>query len=308
MISRDLIKKVKKIEIVTRHYVQDTMAGQYHSIFKGRGMSFQEVRQYQIGDDVRLIDWNVSARMGDVFVKLFVEEREVTVILLVDVSASTLFGTRGVSKREIIAEIAALLSFSAIENNDRVGLVMFSDRIEKFIPPKKGRKHVLRVVLSLLSSPTVGRQTDINMALDYLGKVIKRRSIVFLISDFLGDDYFDSIKLVAKKHDFVPIEIFDPREKPPASLSGSPDEGRGMVPLGLVLVEDPETGEVAWVDTSAKVGREEYFRALRQEEFLRGEFFRKNKIEAIIIDISKSYMDPLLRFFKLRAKRARIRV
>jgi uncharacterized protein (DUF58 family) len=308
MISRELIRKVKKIEIVTRHYVQDTMAGQYHSIFKGRGMSFQEVRQYQIGDDIRLIDWNVSARLGDVFVKLFVEEREVTVILLVDVSGSTLFGTRGASKREIIAEIAALLSFSAIENNDRVGLIMFSDRIEKFIPPKKGRKHVLRVVLSLLGSRTEGRRTDINVALDYLGKVLKRRSIVFLISDFLGDHYYDSIRLAAKKHDFVPVEIFDPRERPPQPQTDVTDAGRGLVPMGLVLVEDPETGETVWVNTSSRRVREGYARALKQEELVRGDFFRRNKIDAITIDVSKPYMDPLLKFFKLRARRARVRV
>jgi uncharacterized protein (DUF58 family) len=307
MISRELIKKVKKIEIVTRHYVQDTMAGQYHSIFKGRGMSFQEVRQYQIGDDIRLIDWNVSARLNDVFVKLFVEEREVTVILLVDVSASTLFGTRGVSKREIIAEIAALLSFSAIENNDRVGLITFSDRIEKFIPPKKGRKHVLRVVLSLLSEKTQGRKTDLGLALDYLGKVIKRRAIVFLISDFQGAQAVDSMRLAARKHDFVPIEIFDPREKPPAPEIDE-DEGRGLVHMGLVLVEDPETGETLWIDSSSPRLRDGFARALKTEELARGEFYRRNKIDGIRIDIGQPYMDPLLKFFKLRAKRARIRV
>jgi len=307
MISRELIKKVKKIEIVTRHYVQDTMAGQYHSIFKGRGMSFQEVRQYQIGDDIRLIDWNVSARLNDVFVKLFVEEREVTVILLVDVSASTLFGTRGVSKREVIAEIAALLSFSAIENNDRVGLITFSDRIEKFIPPKKGRKHVLRVVLSLLGEKTQGRKTDLGLALDYLGKVVKRRSIVFLISDFQGAPAVDSMRLAARKHDFVPIEIFDPREKPPAPEIAE-DESRGLVHMGLVLVEDPETGETLWIDTSSPKLRDGFARALKTEELTRGDFYRRNKIDAVRIDIGRPYMDPLLRFFKLRAKRARIRV
>jgi uncharacterized protein (DUF58 family) len=307
MISRDLIKKVKKIEIVTRHYVQDTMAGQYHSIFKGRGMSFQEVRQYQMGDDIRLIDWNVSARLNDVFVKLFVEEREVTVILLVDVSGSTLFGTRGVSKREIIAEISALLSFSAIENNDRVGLIMFSDRIEKFIPPKKGRKHVLRVVLSLLSEKTEGKGTDLNAALDYLGKVIKRRAIVFLVSDFLDAGYFDSVRLATKKHDFIPIEIYDPREKPLAP-EDPPETGRGLIPMGLMLAEDPETGETLWVDTASARLRDGYSAELRKEEFERGDFFRRNKIDAIRIDISQPYMDPLLKFFKRRAKRARVRV
>ncbi len=303
MIPRELIKKVKKIEIVTRHYVQDTMAGQYHSIFKGRGMSFQEVRQYQMGDDIRMIDWNVSARLGDMFVKLFVEEREVTVVLLVDVSGSTHYGTRGVSKRDIIAEIAALLSFSAIENNDRVGLIMFSDRIERFIPPKKGRKHVLRVVLSLLMEKVQGTGTDLGVALDYLGKVLKRRSVVFLISDFIGEGYEEGVKLAAKKHDFVPIEIFDPREKP-----ALPDEDRGLTPIGVVLAEDPETGESLWIDTSSARFRNEYSKLLRGEEHRRGEFYRRNKIDFIRIDVSSPYMDPLLKFFKLRAKRARIRV
>lgn len=308
MIPRDLIKKVKKIEIVTRHYVQDYMAGQYHSIFKGRGMAFQEVRQYQIGDEVRLIDWNVSARMGDVFVKIFVEEREVTVILVVDVSGSTLFGTRGVTKCEIIAEVAALLSFSAIENNDRVGLIMFTDRIEKFIPPKKGRKHVLRVVLSLLARKAEGNGTDLGMALDYLGKVVKRRAIVFLISDFQCKGYRDKVKLAARRHDLIPVEIFDPREKPPLLGESGRNDERGLVPVGLLLASDPETGETVWVDTTPARFREEYSKALKGEEIDLGDFLRRNKIDSIKIDTSRPYMDPLLKFFKLRAKRARIRV
>lgn len=308
MISRELIKKVKKIEIVTRHYVQDTMAGQYHSIFKGRGISFQEVRQYQIGDDIRLIDWNVSARLNEVFVKLFVEEREMTVILLVDLSGSTRFGTKGISKREVIAEIAALLSFSAIENNDRVGLITFTDRIETFILPKKGRKHVLRVVLSLLSNKIEGRGTDLGAALDYLGRVIKRRAVVFLISDFLGSDYFESMKIATKKHDFIPVEIFDPRERPRLPEEKGEDGSRGLVPMGLVLVEDAETGETLWIDSSSVRFREGYSTLLRNEEYEKGEFFRRNKIDSIKIDISQPYMDPLLKFFKRRAKRTRVRV
>jgi len=308
MIPRELIRKVRKIEIVTRHYVQDSMAGQYHSIFKGRGISFQEVRQYQVGDDVRLIDWNVSARLGDAFVKLFVEEREMTVILLVDVSASTLFGTHGASKREAIAQIAALLSFSAIENNDRVGLVMFSDGIEKFIPPKKGRKHVLRVVLSLLEHRARGHGTDIRAALDYCNRVVKRRAVVFLVSDFVGGDYRDAMRLAARKHDLIPVEVFDPREKPSAEPKPGTAPRRGLTAAGIVLAEDPETGETCWVDTSSPLVRRRLDEMLKAEEVARDDFFRRIKIDRVAVDASGSITDPLVRFFKLRAKRARMRV
>jgi uncharacterized protein (DUF58 family) len=306
MIPRELIRKVRKIEIVTRHHVQDQMAGAYHSIFKGAGIAFEEVRPYQVGDDIRLIDWNVSARMNDVFVKLFVEEREMTVILLVDVSGSLGFGSTSITKNEVAAEIAALLSFSAIENNDRVGLIMFSDRIEKFIPPKKGRKHVLRVVVELLGARPRGRGTDINVALDYLGNVAKRKAVVFLMSDFQATGWEHALRLVARRHDLIPIEIFDPRERHPLPAGSSEDGGeRGLVPMGLVLVEDPETGEAVWLDTDSPQVREAFTQAARREELDRHEFFRRNKIDFISVDASRPYLDPLVRFFRLRERRVR---
>jgi len=305
MIPREIIRKVRKIEIVTRHYVQDQMAGAYHSIFKGAGIAFEEVRPYQVGDDIRLIDWNVSARMSDVFVKLFVEEREMTVMLLVDVSGSLAFGSASSTKREIAAEIAALLSFSAIENNDRVGLIMFSDRIERFIPPKKGRKHVLRVVVDLLgAAPPEGRGTDIEVALDYLGHVTKRRCVAFLMSDFQAAGWESALKRIARRHDIIPIEIRDPRERHAEAEAGDGAEG-GLVPMGVVLVEDPETGEAVWLDTDSRRVREAFSRAARREEFDRHEFFRRNKIDYVAVDTSRPYLEPLIRFFRLREKRAR---
>lgn len=306
MIPRDLIRKVRKIEIVTRHHVQDQMAGAYHSIFKGAGIAFEEVRPYQVGDDIRLIDWNVSARMSDVFVKLFVEEREMTVMLLVDVSGSLGFGSTTSTKSEVAAEIAALLSFSAIENNDRVGLIMFSDRIEKFIPPKKGRKHVLRVVVELLGARASGRGTDINVALDYLGHVAKRKAVTFLMSDFQADGWQHALKLMGRKHDLIPIEIHDPRERHPLppELAEGGGEG-GLLPMGTVLVEDPETGEAVWLDTDSPRVRKAFADAARRGELDRHEFFRRSKIDYISIDVSRSYLEPLVKFFHLRERRAR---
>ncbi len=306
MIPRELIRKVRKIEIFTRHHVQDQMAGAYHSIFKGSGIAFEEVRPYQIGDDIRLIDWNVSARMSEAFVKLFVEEREMTVILLVDVSGSLGFGSTASTKAEVAAELAALISFSAIENNDRVGLVTFTDRIERFVPPKKGRKHVLRVIVELLGGRPAGRGTDISVALDYIGRVTRRKSVVFLISDFQGSGWEKSIRHMARRHDLIPIEISDPRERYPSPphKDGLGGEG-GLVPMGLVLFEDPETGESVWLDTDSASVRRAFSEAVRREELERHEFFRRNKIDFIRIDASRPYVDPLVRFFKLRERRAR---
>ncbi len=306
MIPRELIRKVRKIEIVTRHHVQDQMAGAYHSIFKGAGIAFEEVRPYQVGDDIRLIDWNVSARMNDVFVKLFVEEREMTVILLVDVSGSLGFGSMQSTKNEVAAEIASLLSFSAVENNDRVGLIMFSDRIEKFIPPKKGRKHVLRVVVELLGARARGRGTDLTVALDYLAHVAKRKAVVFLMSDFQAAGWEQSLRLVARRHDLIPIEIHDPRERHPAAADSRVEGGEGgLVPMGLVLVEDPETGETVWLDTDSPRVRQAFADAARSEALERHEFFRRNKIDYISVDASRPYLDPLVRFFRLRERRVR---
>ncbi len=306
MIPRELIRKVRKIEIVTRHHVQDQMAGAYHSIFKGAGIAFEEVRPYQVGDDIRLIDWNVSARMNDVFVKLFVEEREMTVMLLVDVSGSLGFGSTSSTKQEVAAEIAALLSFSAIENNDRVGLIMFSDRIERFIPPKKGRKHVLRVVVELLGARPQGRGTDIGVALEYLGHVARRKSVVFLMSDFAAQGWQRALKLMSRRHDLIPIEITDPRERQPRPAGpGGPGVDGGLVPMGLVLVEDPETGEVMWVDTDSRTFREQFAEVAMRDEHARHDFFRRHKIDFIGVDASRPYLDPLVKFFHRRERRAR---
>ncbi|MBC7171744.1 MAG: DUF58 domain-containing protein, partial [Polyangiaceae bacterium] len=245
MIPRELVKKLRKIEIHTSRLANDQIAGSYHSVFKGRGMAFSEVRQYQAGDDVRFIDWNVSARMNDAYVKVFTEEREMTVMLLVDLSASELFGSVARPKVDTVAEVAALLAFSAIKNNDRVGLLLFTDRVERFVPPKKGRGHVMRVVTEILNARPEGRGTDVSVALQVLGSLAKRRSVAFLVSDFLfappGSDgktaYERSLRVAAARHDLIPIEVVDPREEE------LPD-------VGLALMEDLESGELVEVDTS----------------------------------------------------------
>ena len=239
MIPKQILKKVKRIEIRTRGLVNDLFGGEYHSVFKGRGMTFSEVREYQPGDDIRLIDWNVTARTGSPFIKVFEEERELTVYLIVDISASGEFGSNQQLKREFGAEIAAVLGFSAIKNNDKVGLILFSEDVEKYVVPKKGKSHVLRVVRELLYTDSKKSGTSIKKALDYLLKVAKRKSVIFLISDFLDDGYWSSLKVVNRKHDLIGIQLYDPAE---ISL---PD-------LGLSKIEDPETGSAFWIDTSSK--------------------------------------------------------
>ena len=209
-IPRELLKKIRKIEIFTSKLVNDQLAGQYVSVFKGRGMAFSEVRQYQPGDDVRMIDWNVSARMNEPYLKVFVEEREMTVILLVDMSASGLFGSRAQSKREVAAEVAALVAFSAIKNNDRVGLIVFTDEVELFVPPKKGKKHVLRVISEILTFEPRSTKTNLNAALEYLGHIARRRSVAFLVSDFLADGWLQPLRVATRKPDLVPVVIADP--------------------------------------------------------------------------------------------------
>src|SRR5688572_26309218 len=242
MIPRELLKKIRKIEIYTSKLVNDRLAGQYQSVFKGRGMAFSEVRQYLPGDDVRLIDWNVSARMNEPYVKLFVEEREMTVMLLIDMSASGLFGSGLQSKREVAAEVAALVAFSAIKNNDRVGLIIFTDKVELFVPPKKGKKHVLRVITEILTFEPGSARTDLRVALDYLGKIARRRSVAFLVSDFLVDGWYHPLRIAANKHDLVPVVIGDPMEEK-------------LPKLGLVCFEDLETGTVHEFDASGPEAR-----------------------------------------------------
>ena len=290
MIPRQIMQKVKRIEIRTRGLVNDLFGGEYHSVFKGRGMTFSEVREYQPGDDIRLIDWNVTARTGSPFIKIFEEERELTVYLLVDISASGEFGSGQQLKREIGAEIAAVLGFSAIKNNDKVGLILFSDEIEKYVIPKKGKSHVLRVVRELLYTVPERTGTSLKNALDYLLKVAKRKSVVFIISDFLDQEYWSSLKVVNRKHDVIGIHLYDPAE------TNMPD-------MGLAKVEDPETGESFWVDTSSKDAQDR----LRKEIQTRQEKFKKDAqkigFDMIPIATDQDYVEPLMSFFRMREKR-----
>ena len=289
-IPRELLKKVKQIEISTRHVVNEVFSGEYHSVFKGRGMEFAEVREYQHGDDVRMIDWNVSARMGHPFVKLFEEERELTVMILVDVSSSGNFGTTEQLKREVAAELSAVLAFSAINNNDKVGLIIFSDKIDKFIPPRKGKKHGLRVIREILFNKPQEASTDLPGALEYLNRIIKRRSTVFLISDFLSENYEKALQTANKKHDIIALSITDPRE---ISL---PD-------AGMIDLEDAETGEMLLLDTSSKNIRDNFYNESLRMHTERENFFRSIGMDYINILTDRSYVEPITRFFRMRAKR-----
>ncbi len=289
-IPRELLKKVKQIEISTRNIVNEVFSGEYHSVFKGRGMEFAEVREYQPGDDIRLIDWNVTARMGHPFIKLFQEERELTVMLLVDVSSSGSFGTEKQLKREVAAELSAVLAFSAIKNNDKVGLIIFSDRIEKFIPPRKGKSHVLRVIREILFYKPRDAATNINEALEFLSRVIKRKSTVFLISDFLAEDFKKSLQIANKKHDIIAVSIVDPREVV------LPD-------AGMIELEDAETGETIVIDTTSAQLRDEFhINAMKQREELKS-LFQSIGVDHINIFTDQSYVQPINKFFRMRAKR-----
>lgn len=290
MLPKELIKKLRKIEITTRRVVNETLAGQYHSVFKGRGMTFEEVRLYQPGDDIRSIDWNVTARMNDAYVKVFAEERELTVMLLVDLSASQDFGSRAKTKGEVAAEIAALLAFSAISNNDRVGLILFTDRVERFVPPKKGRKHVMRLITEILNFRPEGRRTDLNIGLQHLMRVNKRRSVAFLLSDFIADGYEESLRIAARRHDLIPIALRDPLEE-------------ALPPAGIVLVEDPETGERARIDFSSPRVRAHFFRLVTARRQERARLFRKLSMDFVELKADEEYLKPLVTFFRARSKR-----
>jgi len=292
MIPKELIKKLRKIEIRTAKLANDQLAGGYHSVFKGRGMAFSEVRQYQPGDDVRFIDWNVSARMNETYVKVFTEEREMTVMLLVDLSASERFGSVTRPKIETVAEVAALLAFSAIKNNDRVGLILFTDRVEKMIPPKKGRGHVMRVITEILNADPEGEGTDLREALDTLGHVARRRSVAFLVSDFIADQYERTLKIAAARHDLIPIQVVDPREEE------LPD-------VGLALFEDLETGDVLEVDTGDPRVRKAYGKRVRRQRQKREELFRRLSIDHITVQTDRDYVRPLTDLFRRRARRMR---
>lgn len=291
MLPKELIKRIRKLEIATRKAVTSVLGGQYHSVFKGRGMAFSEVRQYQPGDEVRTIDWNVTARMNDAYVKVFTEERELTVMLLVDVSASELFGSKERSKAEVAAEVAAAIAFSAIANNDRVGLILFSDRVEKVVPPRKGRSHVLRMVSDILSFEPEGKGTDLAAALTYMTHVAKRKSVAFLVSDFLAEGYEKPLRIVARKHDLVPCVIVDPLEQ--------------VFPnLGLVDLEDPETGARFLVDTSDPRVRGRFKRLMEARKQARDTVFKRLQLDTVELSAGADYSRALQKFFRLRARRA----
>ncbi|RJP34400.1 MAG: DUF58 domain-containing protein [Candidatus Omnitrophota bacterium] len=290
MIPRELIRHIRRIEIRTNRMVNDVMAGEYHSVFKGRGVEFEEVREYQHGDDIRTIDWNVTARMGEPFVKRYREERELTVMLVVDASSSSLFGTAEKMKGELAVELSALLAFSAIKNNDRVGLILFTDRVEKFIPPKKGKKHVLRLIRELLMFEPTGGSTDIRAALEFMGTILNRKSVVFLISDFMSSDYDQALRIANKKHDLVTISITDPREVE-------------MPPIGFLELEDAETGEIIILDTYNEGFRAKFSENADRETARLKADFKRMKIDHVPIRTDQSYIDPLIRFFQQRAQR-----
>ena len=287
METKDLLKKVRKIEIKTRRLSNNIFGGEYHSTFKGRGMTFSEVRNYQFGDDVRSIDWNVTARYNEPFVKVFEEERELTLMLVVDVSSSGLFGTDNALKKNIITEISATLAFSALQNNDKVGLILFSDQIELFIPPSKGKTHVLRIIRELIEFKPKSKKTNISTGLEFLISVLKKKSIAFILSDFISSNYEKTLKIASKKHDLTGIKVFDKLEE--------------FIPnLGLVQMFDQETEQVQLVDTSSKFVRNNYKkqRALKFKEF--NDLFTRNGAGTILCRTDESYIKKLLNYFKTR--------
>ena len=292
MIPREILTQVRRVEITTRGLVNDVFSGEYHSVFKGRGMNFAEVRAYQYGDDIRSIDWNVTARTGTPFVKVFDEERELTLMLVVDVSASGEFGSRSRMKGEVAVEICAVLAFSAITNNDKVGLIIFSDRIEKFVPPRKGRRHVLRVLRELLYFQPVGRGTDIAGALEYLVRVVRRRAVVFVVSDFFATGYQKALAVAGRRHDTIVIRMGDPRE-------------RELPAVGYIELEDAETGEQLTVNVSDPAFRDAFNREVTDTRTALEREFRKTGVDVIEISTDRPYADRLMRFFRQRAKRLR---
>ena len=288
MNTKELLKKVRKIEIKTRKLSNNIFGGEYHSAFKGRGMTFSEVRKYQYGDDVRTIDWNVTARYREPYVKVFEEERELTLMLLVDISGSSNFGTRTKLKNEILTEIAATLAFSALNNNDKVGLVLFSNKIELFIAPKKGKIHILRIIRELLNYESTSLKTNISKALEFLSQVQKKKAIIFVLSDFIDSNYSKSVQLLSKKHDLTGVRIFDLFEK---ELQKS----------GLLFVNDAETGRKLWINSSSKKVRESYNLSFRKNADYFKNTFSKNGAGAIALSTNDEYVKTLLNYFKNRA-------
>ncbi|MBI4497934.1 MAG: DUF58 domain-containing protein [Chloroflexi bacterium] len=285
----DVLRKVRRIEIRVRRLVNTVFLGEYHSVFRGQGIEFSEVREYAAGDDARLIDWNVTARMGYPYIKKYVEERELNVVLAVDISGSNAFGSER-PKLEVAAEVCALLAFSAIRNNDKVGLLTFSDIIERFVPPRTGREHALRVVRELLLAAPQGRGTDIGAALGYLGHLLKRRSLILLVSDFLASGYETALRVLARRHDIVALTITDPRELT-------------MPAVGLVELEDGETGQRVVLDTASPAVQAAYARRVREALDARDRLFQSTQVDRVDIRTNQSYVEPLIAFFEARARR-----
>ena len=288
--ARDLLRRVRRIRLRTRQVVNDALAGQYHAAFKGRGMEFEEVRPYQIGDDVRSIDWNVSARLGDPHIKLFREERELTVVLAVDVSGSQAFGTADRFKRDLVAEFAATVAFSAAMNNDKIGLLSFTDQVEGFVPPRKGTNQVMRIVRDLLAIRARGRGTDIGGAIAELDRVLRQRAVVFVVSDFLDEGWERSLLAARRRHDVVPVVITDPREhKLPA--------------MGLVEFTDPETGERTVVDTGRRRTRRRFEKATKDASERRDLALRRMRLDPLVLDTGSDFVEPLTAYFRRRERR-----
>jgi uncharacterized protein (DUF58 family) len=287
--TTELLKNIRKIEIKTRGLSSQIFSGEYHSAFKGRGMAFSEVREYVPGDEVRTIDWNVTARFNQPYVKVFEEERELTVMLIVDVSASTMFGTKNKEKREIITELCAILAFSAIQNNDKAGVIFYSDKVEKFIPPKKGKSHILRIIKELLEFEPVNTKTNTADALRYFNNIVKKRSIAFVISDFLDENYEDALKLTNKKHDMVGFKVSDPSEIE-------------LPNIGYAKFLDPETNEVYWVNTTSEKIRKEYAKQAKLHRDVTKEIMRKSGVDYTEIYTNRPYIKPLMNLFRKRAK------
>lgn len=289
METSELIKKVRRIEIKTKGLSKQIFSGEYQSAFKGRGMSFSEVRGYNYGDDVRNIDWNVTARTGEPHIKTFEEERELTVMLLVDISRSSFFGTVKQMKNELITEICAVLAFSATTNNDKVGLLLFSDRIEKYIPPKKGKSHILRIIRELLETEPEGKGTDLGVALDYFNNMVKKRSICFLLSDFLTTGYERALAVAARRHDLIGMHLYDPRE-------------RELPDMGLIYAHDAESGERGWLDTGSKRVRSKYAERYAKQQAYFKNAFRKSRADVMSIETTEDYVRAMRQFFESRGR------
>ncbi len=290
MLTKELVKQVRQIEIKTKGLVNQVFSGEYHSVFKGRGMEFSEVREYQFGDDIRNIDWNVTARFGHPFIKVFEEERELTVMLMVDMSGSLIFGTVDKTKQQVAAELSAIIAFSAMKNNDKVGLLLFTDKIEKFVPPRKGRTHVLRIIREVLSFEPEGKTTNLKGALEYMNNAIKKRSIMFLISDFMDEGYEKILRVIGRRHDLIGVVLNDEKE-------------RELPKMGLVKFADAETGEERWLDTSnpgiQKKFKDQIVESIGRQKHL----FLSSGLDSIEVQAGQDYIKPLVAFFRLREKR-----